>query len=211
MRDFGLERACNGHKVVLLDASALHLREIGLFGKEKTDAPSLRSGRDHIEYLGSVNKMLKDTLFITPGVSNELGKFKEVVKKLEIPRSQKNLIVETCDFARNRRIISYTEEEQRLMHDASLYFKYFTRFISPTDYEMLMSSITTGTYRGSSGVLTNDTGIIDVFDSMIRFLRKGYLNHGLPHVSYPIKIHSMMTMDEFSIMSFYDPNTCRSR
>ena len=211
MQDFGLRDACNGHKVVLLDTSALHLRELGLFGKKETDAPLLRSGRDHIKYLDSVNELFRSALLITPGVSNELGRFEELTKKLEIPRSQKNLIKQVCDFARNNRVITYTEEEQRMVNDASLYFKFFSRFISAADYEILISSIATGTYRGSSGVLTNDTGMMYTFDAMVKFLRKGYVNHGMPRVACPIKIYSMMTEGEFSVQSCYDPNTCRTR
>ena len=209
MRDFGLRKACNGHEVVLLDTSALDLNEAETLDKE--ELPSIRSGRDHVDYLDCVNGLLRSALLITPGVSKELGRFGELVKKREMPRSQRNLITQACDFARNNRVITYKEEERRLMDDASLYFKFFSRFISTTDYEILISSIATGTYRGSSGVLTNDTGLMYTFDAMAKFLRKGYINHGLPRVAYSIKIYSMMTTGEFSMQSFYDPNTYRAR
>lgn len=212
MQDFGLREACNSHAVVLLDTCALHLPEIGCFFKDGAicEYPA-RSELDHTEYLRYINTMLQDALLITPGVSVELKNFGEVAKKHRIPNTQKKLISQACDLARSRRVISYTEEEGRLMEDASLYFKFFKRFMSKTDYEILMSSIATATYRGSSGVLTNDSGIINAFESMTKFLRKGYVNHGLPQVQYPIVVYSIMWNRKFSRQAFYNPQTRRQR
>ncbi|HLC67440.1 MAG TPA: hypothetical protein VJI12_01005 [archaeon] len=209
MEDFGLAEACNGHSVMFLDTGAFVLPEPdSLFNR--IDVNRVYSERDQMNYIRTVNILLENTFTVTPGVSIEVKGLADVTDDCKkIPNARKRLIDHARDLATNGRVINYDVNELRLLKDASLYFRFFTEKgpLSPVDYEILMSSIVSATYRGPTGVLTNDTGIVGSFESMTKFLRAGYIDHGMPAPRYPIDVYSILLSGKFSRQATYNPKS----
>lgn len=207
MRDFGLNEACNGHAVVLLDCCAVQAGEESFFRQNPLD---MYSESDQMNYLKTIHALLGRNMFVTSGVAKEMEHFsRKAMNSQGIPRARKKVISQIGERISNGSVIKFTDEEAALAKDASLYFRFYNRFISQTDYDLLISAIATATYRGSTVVLTNDAMLINSFEGMTKFLPAGYIDHGMPRVPSPIHIYSKMGQIKFSEHVSYDPKAPR--
>ena len=147
------------NKVVLLDACAIQLMQ----NDDRVYSGGLND--ENLVYLTELRYLLDENVFVTPRVSEELQILSRLSESFRLPRRYKAVISYVSGYA-SHRTLELNQEETAYLKKISGHFEWYSQFISEADCEMLMYALTAANSRGSAGVLTNDIGIVKVFNSI---------------------------------------------
>jgi len=179
-RFVSLEDIASHYSCVLIDACSFQLHSKNI--KDKSVKEKLDFYLEDIKYLKFWNENIKSfcnlytTLKIIEEMEGESYKYTKSIKKmtkipfvLELRRAIRDYYKERNCLINNmrdeQRILEFNEREQNRYN--YLYENFFdieeNRKVGDIDYDLVISGLTLFNSRGSSAIISNDSGIVDVW------------------------------------------------